>query len=65
MRIYTGTPRQRFGYAHEQWVQVPSDTGGRHHVRELPAIVHQEVKRIWGISIGGWFFGVQRVEFKK
>ncbi len=61
MRIFTGRPRNRFGYAIEDWVQVSQGPTGRHFEKRLPDCVYQEIKRIWGISIGGWFFGLQRV----
>lgn len=65
MRIFTGRPRNRMGYAIEDWVEVPRDKPGRYYEKRLPACVHKEIKRIWGIGIGCWFIGVQRVDLHR
>lgn len=64
MRLFTGKPRNRFGYAIEDWVEVSRDERGRRHEKQLPACVHQEIIRIWGIAIFGFFIGVQRVKYR-
>lgn len=61
MRIFTGRPRNRMGYGIEDWAQVSQSPTGRHYERRLPVGVHLEVTRIWGLGIGNWFVGVQRV----
>lgn len=59
MRIFLGKPRNRMGIAIERWEKIGPKN---HYAMRLPADCHLEIVRLWGVSIGGWFVGVQRLK---
>lgn len=57
MRIYTGRFRERMGIVHPRWYRRKMDGVFE---RRLTKDCQVEIVRLWGISIGGVFIGVQR-----
>jgi len=61
MRIYSGKLRNRVGITIENWLYTPGTIIRR---RALPENVSREITRLWGIQIGRYFLGIQRIERK-
>lgn len=57
MKIYAGRPADRLGLILPRWVREDRSQPFR---KVLSAEAHAEITRIYGVTIFGWFFGVQR-----
>lgn len=61
MRVYSGKLKNRVGICIENWMLTPGTSIRR---RALPENVSREITKIWGIQIGRYFWGVQRIDRK-
>ena len=62
MKLYTGKPENRLALTLQEWKR---DEPGGPLRRVFPNVAHAEITRLYGLTICGWFIGVQRYQRRK
>lgn len=62
MKLYTGRPANRLALTLQHWVR---DTPNGPLRQQFPAHAHAETVRLYGVTLFGWFIGVQRYKSRE